>query len=294
MTKSQNGRIEKRRLEWLVADFNKKLASKDPTLKNFLQNVGIDINDIEEFNEAGGRGNKYDFTIKMKDGTLKTVEHKSIKETTIDPDCPWNLNSIPQILNAPYNLSEVSQKFCEYWHTEIIPILIILFPILPEPPSLEDWKKFDASAGSVKTDFGKCLKEVYGDNSENEGIIKYISKESFKCFFQDILDNQPSLFTDLEGVILDKMNECLSQKNLWLNANYETTESLEPKHKFLSLVPKICSLKLNVELNEDSNEHARFNLTYNLSSNPSKIFNGSALLRWGNTTGVANIRWNLK
>ena len=89
------------------------------------------------------------------------------------------------------------------------------------------------------------------------------------------------------------MQHCLSQKHLWLNAHYTTSNAIETSIMFLTVTPQISNLSIDINTNEDSHKYPKITLNYNLSSNPNKKFQGQALLRWGNGNGIANIRWNI-
>ena len=71
------------------------------------------------------------------------------------------------------------------------------------------------------------------------------------------------------------------------------TNFIESKKDFLTITPQISNISIDVDLNEDKNKAPKITLKYNLSSNPNKIFQGEALLRWGNGNGISNIRWNI-
>ena len=88
-----------------------------------------------------------------------------------------------------------------------------------------------------------------------------------------------------------EFNKCLNEKDFWLNAFYENNTDIEPKKLQWCVTPKLSNLKCEVCIQE--NKKPILKLSYNLSSNPTKKFNGKALLRWGNGKGIANVRWNL-
>ena len=284
MPKSQNGGLEDQRLRWLV----NKLNEKDTSLLKGLNN---DMKEVDCFKVAGGRGKHYDMSIHFKDGTQKTIEHKGITGLKKEGDCerPWNLT--PQLVNAPYNFCELSVMYCKLWWRCLF-VIKQLFPgpILPEVPSYEEWIK-DAKQGSAKTEWGKALKEIRKSNNSNKYLIDEVVNESLIQFWMKIRDKRQDLLKSAEKTIEEMMCKCLSEKDLWLNAFYENDSDIEPKKIQWCVTPEISNLKCEVCIEENRNPVLK--LTYNLSSNPTKKFNGKALLRWGNGKGIANIRWNL-
>ena len=292
MPKSQNGSLEDKRLHWLVEDLNKKLIQKDNALQEVLKNkLKIDIKKVDCFKVAGGRGKHYDMTIHFKDGTQKTIEHKGItginKEG--DEERPWNLT--PQLVNAGYNFSDLSLMYCKLWW-RCLSIIKQLFPgpILPEVPTYEEWLK-DAKQGSTKTEWGKALKKIRNYNNTNKYLINEVVDQSLINFWTVIQRDRHDLLKSAEKTIENMICKCLDDKDFWLNAFYENDSDIEPKKLQWCVTPKLSNLKCEVCIQE--NKKPMLKLTYNLSSNPTKKFNGKALLRWGNTKGIANVRWNL-
>ena len=293
MPRSSNGNIETQRLKWLVNDWNNKLQNNDPLLTQMFSSVNIDTNMVDKFIVAGGSNNHFDIIILMKDGRTINIEHKAIKETENNPEHPWSLKSIPQLINGPYNFTDLSIKFCNVWYNLVMPDLKVLFPTLPELPSYTNWLKGDASMGSVKTEFGKALKEIRNADKENAYLIDKLYKDSVKLFWKNILENNPEILEQFKQDLLTKMQHCLSQKHLWLNSHYTTSNTIETSLMFLTITPQISNLSIDINTNEDSHKYPKITLNYNLSSNPNKKFQGQALLRWGNGNGIANIRWNI-
>tara|TARA_Y100000768_G_scaffold384553_1_gene368826 strand:+ start:920 stop:1804 length:885 start_codon:yes stop_codon:yes gene_type:complete len=293
MPRSENGSTESQRLKWLVNDWNIKLQNNDLSLSQMFSSVNIDTNMVDKFVVAGGSTNHFDIIILMKDGRTINIEHKAITETENNPEHPWSLSSIPQLINGPYNFTDLSIIYCNVWYNLVMPELKTLFPTLPELPSYTSWLKCDASMGSVKTEFGKALKEIRKADKENAYLIDKLYKDSIKMFWKNILENNPEILEQFKQDLLTKMQHCLSQKHLWLNAHYTTSKSIETSQMFLTVTPQISNLSIDINTNEDSHKYPKITLNYNLSSNPNKKFQGQALLRWGNGNGIANIRWNI-
>ena len=292
MPKSQNGSLEDQRLRWLVEDLNQKLIQKDNVLCEVLKNkLKIDIEEVDCFKVAGGRGKHYDMTIHFKDGTQKTFEHKGITGLNKDGDDerPWNLT--PQLVNAGYNFSNLSLVYCELWWN-CLSIIKKLFPgpILPEVPTYEEWIK-DAKQGSAKTKWGNELKKIRSFNNTNKSLIDEVVNQSLINFWTIIKRDRQDLLESAQKTIQDMMCKCLGEKDFWLNAFYENDSDIAPKKLHWCVTPELSNLKCEVCIQE--NRNPVLNLTYNLSSNPIKKFNGKALLRWGNGKGIANVRWNL-
>ena len=293
MPRSENGSTESQRLKWLVNDWNIKLQNNDLSLSQMFSSVNIDTNMVDKFIVAGGSNNHFDIIILMKDGRTINIEHKAITETENNPEHPWSLSSIPQLINGPYNFTDLSIIYCNVWYNLVMPELKTLFPTLPELPSYTSWLKCDASMGSVKTEFGNALKEIRKADKENAYLIDKLYKDSIKMFWKNILENNPEILEQFKQDLLTKMQHCLSQKHLWLNAHYTTSKSIETSQMFLTVTPQISNLSIDINTNEDSHKYPKITLNYNLSSNPNKKFQGQALLRWGNGNGIANIRWNI-
>lgn len=294
MPRSSNGNIEKQRLNWLVNDWNIKLQNNDPALTQmFISSVNIDTNLVDKFIVAGGSTNHFDIVILMKDGSTVNIEHKAITETENNPEHPWSLQSIPQLINGPYNFTELSIKYCNVWYNLVMRDLKLLFPTLPNLPNYDEWMKGDASMGSATTEFGKALKEIRKADKENAYLIDTLYKDSIKIFWKNILENNPDILEQFKQELLIKMQHCLSQKHLWLNAHYTTSNTIDTSIMFLTVTPQISNLSIDINTNEDNHKYPKITLNYNLSSNPNKKFQGKALLRWGNGNGIANIRWNI-
>ena len=286
--RSQNGSIEAKRLVWLVNKFNTLLLQENNEFITMLANLDIDVNSILKFEVAGGACRHYDIIIRFKDGTTQTIEHKAIKTQKNDMECPWSLT--PQLFNATYNFTTLSQEYCYLWHTSFMPILKQEYPELPDVPSYEDFLKGDANMGSAKTDFGKALKIIRDKNNENKEFISAVTKQSIRYFYQYIIENRPEIIEQLKQDCEISMQNVLQQKNFWINAYYPTTSTIETDTYFLTLTPRLYNLSVELEQN---NNATKIKLHYNLSSNPNKRFKGKALLRWGNGNGIANIRWNI-
>jgi len=144
--------------------------------------------------------------------------------------------------------------------------------------------------GSVKTEFGKMLKELSNEDDENKKLIQNAAKMLLKNLLIEINNNniRKKIF---EQLLENRMSDLLNKKNLWLNVKYETTNSIKPLSINLSITPKLSKLK--VIFDNNGKKIPKMRLHYSLSSNPNKTFIGEALLRWGNGIGIANIRWNI-
>lgn len=293
MPRSNNGATEKERLNSIVNRWNNQLQSNNPRLAQIFSSVNININLVDKFTVAGGSNNHFDIIIWMKDGSTKNIEHKAIKETENNPEHPWSLNSIPQIINGTYNNFEISMLYCEIWYNTVMPYLRDYFPILPEIPPYDEWLTGDASFGKPKTEFGLILKEIREADAENARLINSLYYNSIKVLWKSILESHRTELENFKQELLTKFQECLSQKHLWLNCCYETTDSIESKKDFLTITPQISNISVDIDLNEDKNKAPKITLKYNLSSNPGKEFQGEARLRWGNGNGISNIRWNI-
>ena len=286
--RAQNGSTEAQRLAWLVNKFNTLLSQKDPGFLTTLTNVNIDVNNILQFEVAGGACRHYDIIIRFHDNTTQTIEHKAINTQNNDSERPWSLT--PQLFNATYNFTTLSQEYCQLWHTSFMPILKQEYPELPEVPSYDAFLRGDANMGSAKTDFGKALKAIKKENKTDHKFITQITKQSIRYFYEYIVENRPEIIEQLRQDCETSMQEVLQQKNFWINAYYPTTSTIETDTYFLTVTPQLSNLDVEVV---ENNNTTKIKLHYNLSSNPNRRFHGEALLRWGNGNGIANIRWNI-
>ena len=291
-SRSKNGSIEKKRLNYLVNLYNKYLAEDVSKLENLFSQIDVDVSTIKSFSEAGGMSKHYDIIINYKDGSTKTIEHKGItmkKKTPVnDIERPWKFT--PQVLNQTNKFSKTS-IYSNSWYTKAMPELKERWPDLPEIPTYSEWIKYDASPGRPKTDWGKALKIKRQSSKDNKKIIDDICKKYLKEFWTNISCDM-ELKECLRLDILNKFKEVMDTKNYWLNAFYKTSKDIVPELSFISITPKISNLNLEIDLGT-SKKLPKAILTYNLTSNSSKIFTGEARLRWGNEKGIANIRWNI-
>ena len=287
--KAQNGSTEAERLVSLVNKFNTLLSQQNPEFILMLFNVNIDVNRILIFEVAGGARRHYDIIIRFKDMTTQTLEHKGrTGKVQNDEERPWSLT--PQLLNAPYNFSEISLGYCQCWHSCMVVLKSYWPTLLPEIPDYNDWLKKDASMGDPKSEWGIALKAIRKADKENSAIIDQIYHHSIKQYWKHIPKEKLKKF---EKDLLYSLQYVLSQKHLWLNAFYETSSTIETNKYFLTITPQISNLSVHIHLNEDTDQLPKIELQYNLTSNPTKKFKGKALLRWGNGNGIANIRWNI-
>lgn len=289
MSRALNGQREKRRLLWLVNIFNQLLNNEEPNFIKMLTNNKINVKNIDKFEVAGGRSLHYDIKMGFNDGTEpKGIEHKGITgKSKTDEERPWS--TTPQLLNAPYNFTSISEQYCKLWWETYIPLLKENYPSLPERPSYEKFISGDASTGKPQTDFGKFLKQIRESDTNEKDFINTLTALSIRYLFEYLIDENM-----LEQLRIDcekKMNAALGEKHFWLNAYYPTMDTIEPEYWHMTVTPKIYNLKVDIDWGGET--APKFILKYNLSSNPEKIFEGEARLRWGNGTGIANIRWNL-
>ena len=291
MPRANNGSVENRRLAWIVEKWNALLNPLDAIMVTMLAKIGIDASSVEKFIVAGGAAKHYDIVILFKDGSTKNIEHKGLTgKVQNDEERPWSLT--PQLLNAPYNFSEISLGYCKAWY-KCMTVLKQYWPdVLPEIPDYNDWLKKDATMGKAKSEWGIALKAIRKADKENAAIIDQIYYLSIKQYWKLIKKNQKML-KKFKKDLTSSIQHVLSQKHYWLNAFYETSDTIETDNIFLTRTPTISNLSVHIHLNENTNKLPKIELEYNLSSNPNKKFKGQALMRWGNGNGIANIRWNI-
>jgi len=289
MGRDKNNVIESQRVKWLIIDLNNRLKNKDPELIEFLKNVNIDINFIKEF--CNSSNIHHDLQIVMKDGSIKKIEHKGPninKISSQDKERPWIVT--PQLINATCQFTDISNKYAEDYYNNCLPMIINEFPNLPDRPKYEYWKRDDASPNSVKTDFGKALKEIRKNNN-NKKIINDIIENFNSNFLKDIEENHPKMIKQLEDDCTHKMINKLKEKHLWLNVFYKTSNTIDTEisNSFLTITPQLIGKVTFLRIKKSKNLH--FVIKYRLTSNQNKEFEGQAYLNWGNGKGIANIRW---
>ena len=291
MPRANNGSVENRRLAWIVEKWNAHLKAADANFIAMLSNIGIVATTVEKFIVAGGASKHFDISILYKDGSVKNIEHKGLTgKVQNDEERPWSLT--PQLLNAPYNFSQISLGYCSAWYN-CMTVLKSYWPtLLPEIPEYNDWLKKDATVGKPKSEWGIALKAIRGFDEFNAAIIDEIYYLSIKQYWKLIKKNQKML-KKFKKDLTSSIQHVLSQKHFWLNAFYETSDTIETNNVFLTITPQISNLSVHIHLNEDTNKLPKIELQYNLTSNPNKKFKGQALMRWGNGNGIANIRWNI-
>jgi hypothetical protein len=295
--RANNGSVERRRLVHLVKYLNLTLRGEGPLQEKFrsqLTNLDINVDNIEQFVAVGGSCNHYDIKIIMVDGTFETIEHKGIslenfKGVIKKYEQPWSIT--PQLINAPYNWCPLSLRYCELWYNTYMPKIKSEYPELPTLPSYEEWCSQDASMGSAKTAFGKALKSMKA-NDDTSTVKRFIDQcclDAVNEFWRNVTQDELAVFNN---AISEKMTTYLADKDLWMNCFYKTSAEIENPIPMLTRTPNISNINAEIELRETKRSLVK--LTYNLSSNPSKLFHGQALLRWGNGNGISNIRWNIR
>ena len=296
--RKNNGKIENMRLDNLINNLNNLLDEPSNTIWNW--NLPISVTDIKNFSKKGGR-QSFDIYINLNDGTTYSIECKGFKckKKYIENSKPWEYSS-PQLVNLPCTFS-CTYIACEVWYNKYIPKLKTYFD-LPEIPPYDEWIKNDAKVGSAKTEFGKQLKELYTTNPECKEKIRQLSDEWLYDFWKIIYSSDElknKLITDIQI----EMQRALNNKDFWLNVNYENESVIEYKSNdnlHFSVTPsKILIESINIELYEDCKNKPLAKMKYYLSDKEeniqnSELHNGEARLRWGNTTGISNIRWNIK
>jgi len=289
MPRSKNGSTENFRLIYIVNKMNEEL--KEKKLGIMFKKLGINVDDILEFEKAGGTKKHHDIVIKFKNGSMKTIEHKGIKGdgSKYNKEKPWS--ETPQILNgASFNC--IRDLFCEYWHSICTEMIKNYFPILPEIPCYDEWKTKDASVGAPKTEFGIMLKEIINSDNVNKDLINWLWEAAIKSFWTNLIEENMVL-DQFREELEKKLQNVLQDKNLWMNAYYDNVKKVEYKDYKICKTPQLYNLTIETE-SYLKNPTMALKLSYNLSSNPSKKFKGEARLRWGNGNGIANIRWNIK
>ena len=257
MPKSQNGRIEAKRLTWYVVNLNNRRLRKDKSLQEHFNKLDINLNDIDYFEQAGTPCKSYDIIIKFTNGTIKTIEHKGITKTsskniTNEDERPWS--QTPQLVNSTYKNSDFSIKYSKCWHEKIHDIKK-QFPTLPNKPTYEEFEK-DVTSFGVKTYWGKELKRLVSEDPDKKKWLDTFVDKTFKDFWSNVL-NYPSNLAYAEENILNEMNNKLIEKNFWLNAYYESDRHIEPLVESWYITPTI--LCLTCEIFNENEKKKTFN-----------------------------------
>lgn len=291
--RTKNGTIEKQRLQWMTQKFNGLIKADDEILYDLLKNIDITMSDILCFQEAGGTNKHFDMVIILKSGISIAIEHKgNVKGKLKNPtDRPWAFQ--PQLFNAPYNFSKASIIYTKLWFEKYIPRVKNMFQseITNDILSYNDWVQKDATMGSCQSQWGKNLKELVKNNKNYKRKLAYLVDQSIREYW-NIISGSTVLFNILLCDIRNKLQNILKQKNIWLNAYYESSSSIEIETQNITLSKTPYMTCITAHIEQLNNKKPRLILKYKLSSSE-KVFTGFALLRWGNGNGIANIRWNI-
>ena len=292
--RTQNKKVEAKRIAWLVQSFKEKIENNDIKFTTLMASVRVPAAVIEAVIPAGSRKQHYDMVIVLKDGRSITIEHKGVTNNSHDTEHPWS--NTPELLNIPYNGSTLTRKYCDTWYQHYIPKIAAHFDNLPEIPLFNDWMKCDASPGSPKTLYGIELKRQVADLT-NKSYINSLYYKSLTQFWNEVLYDS-TLTSSIEAEILREMNAALDCKGVWLNAVYDTKKSLDPTSITVSIPPRVVELKIvrqtwgsgKKRFDEDASKKCTVVINYKLTSNPDKLFEGRLDLNFGNRNGIANVR----
>ena len=303
MNRAKNGSTAKLREMKLVEILNYSLTKNNNLIKKLANDWKIRVEDIDTFSAdgCGGMGKHHDLIMKMKDGSIKTIEHKGFCENMDDDTdvIPWK--HTPQIFNGSYSFLGSSTAYSKYFYMKVLPKFKTEWPELPDIPSYDDWIKYDCgSMVGTKSEWGLKMKEIRGKCRENDKKIKDICHENVSLYWniisQKIKSRKPEFIKMLikdQTLIFEKMTDVLNKKDYWINCQYETTKHINPKKIKFHITPKITNLKIKA-IDMKKKKQPTLVLSYNLSSNPEREFVGIALMRWRNGTGIANLGWNVK
>ena len=281
--RTKSSKIEKERLKYLTNNPN-------DLIDLFKEKYNIIVKSIYT---AGGLNNHHDLCAKDINNKVYTIEVKSYcGKKKLDIDAPWTGGVTPQIYNGKGSDFKISNNYADHYYEICLPKLKNDYNITNPIPDKNQWLKDDCfHIGNPKTPFGKELHEKLKINGEkaNDLWIK-----NHKDFIQNYLlqsDNYLSLSNEIESCF--KKN--VTNKDYWLNIQYETKDDLVPIWELetfsLSKIPKICSFSVkNQPLIR--NKSAVISYEYTTSSNPNKIYTGEARMRWRNRPG-GNLGWNI-
>lgn len=301
MPRKNNGSIESERLLYI-------LSNKGQIMDYLNTTADKSIGKITDISISGGCGSHHDleFTCNSNGGERKfTVEHKGFTGSSWGNDYteykPWSVT--PQAFNATYNSFDLGVYYCKMWYYFYIPRIHIALSELnyqvPTPPStFEQWAKQDASMGSAKSPFGVYLRNNYTDPVISKLLFKYRDHSITK--FYSLIRDRPTLMNHFSMEMNSRFSDVIRSKDLWLNIRYDSSSSIEFKldsdHIRLSVTPSVCDIKSRIVFPPAGGKQLPYvEISYESSLGDESVEITSRLVgpRWGNKTGIANIRWNI-
>jgi hypothetical protein len=289
MTKKDNKSIENQRVNYIVDNWTTSTQNPSDHFKDMLNNVGISISNINNILALGKLNDHHDFEIHCNNNKVFKIEHKGFAsdDSKYDPHRPWN--DYPQIINGSVAcLPSIRNKYCKEWHNQL-PILKTILKINVPIPSYNEFCK-DAAMGSHKTVWGQHLYDMVKKEKAKRKVLNNYTQAFTKNFWENIEKNDPDFKNSFKKELFNEINQTLNNKDLWLNAYYNSTKDIEPTSIKLSIVPKLLELRIG----KVSTGLSGPEVEYRLSSSPNKWYKGEARLRWQNRNGIANVSWKIK
>jgi len=152
-------------------------------------------------------------------------------------------------------------------------------------PDYETWRNQDAKThGKPQTPFGKALKKnVEYINGEKKYLIKQ-RNQFMPLFIQHIQTKRPELIDLLKEEILEIAKNAFQQKDAWLQIFGHVDGDFDFKWSPKLSISEITEISFDKETTSDFTGNVISDCTYPIEY----------IIRWGNGTGISNIRVDLK
>lgn len=288
-TKPGNGSDESLRLDWMYSQINNNeiwgIEFKNRFKEYYLE-------EIEHIEVIGGRVNKYDFMITLKNGKKWKCEEKGTKGiyNLQKSKNPWNKSV--QRLNGNLKNYYICKLYASIWYKFVVCSTEInhLIGNQCKYPTFEEWYMLDCCPqGDPKTEWGKenksNVRKKWVKGSLNSNINGPCDgREIVYNYFEKAYYSDNKIKKDLIQAIQNDLNNFMNQKDIWIttcgqipNIKYRFWNNIEP------------------EIIKD------INLKYKKGSDI--IFecipyggrdNFECYLRWGKGCGFSNLRFDIR
>ena len=278
--RANNGYNESNNIKTLIKHLNNKTDIGILIINRLKEK--LDISFKKAIDRKGcNRKTHYDFIIIDQYNVEYKVEHKgscTYKKISIT-DKPWT--SGVQFANIGCDKLNIGKIYAKIWYDTYIfsNYLKNIYSINSVIPTFNTWYKQDCcSQGNPKTLFGIELKDKYRNTYGNTSLL-HLRKKVNDIFYEKF-KNDSSISETLQKEISDIANECLIQKDIWIQINGDIDNKVEfeiyGKQFFKSIGNVICIPKKDLYFDFDSS--LKFKI----------------LLRWGKGCGFSNLRIDFK
>lgn len=214
---------------------------------------------IASAKHIGGKKH-HDLQFNCEDGTILRCELKSSKKHAPSKwNTPWH--HATQFLNGTGDDWRIRRFYAQQWYNQLTDIKT-KYKLINEIPPFDEWWKFDANMGSVKTAFGKEFKETVP--AKERGKIK-------KKFVSDLVVPEEEIKNLLEDYLRES-KLVLEEKDCWV--------VVSESHKDIRVFDRVEPEKITNIYRKKSAD-----LVFAVESKKFKEIR----VRWQNGNGIANI-----